>query len=302
MSAGGWHVRGLAAELGLRRTGREWRGRCFHCGYADAFVLAEGKHGPVGWCASCRDREAIARILRGPHTAVASGPRETDARNVQRRLERARQIWQGSEPVTGSPAARYLDSRGIGHLAAGEDLRFRADCPHPTGTLDRPVWLPALIAAVRDMDGRLVGVHRTFLKRDGFGKAEIEPQKASLGPICGGAVRLAPLGAVFAVGELVIGEGIESSASADLLLRIPAWAAISAGNLAHGLVLPDAIRKIVIAADRDAKDQHGRHPGQDAARDAWFRLRREGRAVRIAMPDEGCGDFNDLLLAKRAAQ
>ena len=50
---------------------------------------------------------------------------------------------------------------------------------------------------------------------------------------------------------LVIGEGIESSASAGRLMGLPAWAAVSAGNLAKGLVLPSEARRVVIAADPD---------------------------------------------------
>jgi putative DNA primase/helicase len=49
---------------------------------------------------------------------------------------------------------------------------------------------------------------------------------------------------------LVIGEGIETAASAGLLMGTPAWAAISAGNMAKGLVLPPEVRRVVIAADR----------------------------------------------------
>jgi hypothetical protein len=151
-----------------------------------------------------------------------------------------------------------------------------------------------LVAAVRDVSGKLVGVHRTYIRGDGSGKADVEPAKASLGPIWGGAVRLASLEQVIEAGELIIAEGIESAASAGLWLKPPrpAWAAVSSGNLGHGIVLPASIRRVIIAADRDAV-------GQDAARASWFRLRREGRTVRIAMPHEGHGDFNDLLLGCR---
>jgi hypothetical protein len=246
----------------------------------------------------------ISKRLRGlfgnPHSVAAFHPREKDARDIQRRVERAGRIWWGSGTVLGSPANHYFNARGIGPFVACEDLRFRADCPHPTGTRVRPVRLPALVAAVRGLDGRLLGVHRTYLRHDGSAKAEIEPQKASLGAVRGGAVRLVSLEEVLAVGELVVGEGIETSASAGLLLGLPAWAALSAGNLANGIVLPQMIRRVMIAADRDALDQHGRRAGQDAARAAWFRLRREGRAVRIATPDPGRGDFNDVLLAQES--
>ena len=128
-----------------------------------------------------------------------------------------------------------------------------------------------------------MAVHRTFLTRDGR-KATVEPAKASLGPVWGGVIRLAELADDAA---LVIGEGIESSASAGRLMGVPAWVAISAGNLAAGVLLPPEVRRVVIAADPDAA-------GRNAARDAWTRWTAEGREVRIALPD-GAGDFNDLI-------
>ena len=84
-----------------------------------------------------------------------------------------------------------------------------------------------------------------------------------------------------------MGEGIETAASAGLLMAVPAWAAISAGNLAKGLTLPPEARRVVIAADPD-------QTGRTAARDAWLRWTAEGREVSVAVPD-GVSDFNDLL-------
>jgi phage/plasmid primase-like uncharacterized protein len=287
------NARELAAQFGLRRTGRSWRGACPACGYHDAFVLSDGKRGPVGWCASCSDRDGIARVIGDPSKATAPTPPHKAAILARARLERVERIWRNGELVMGTPAVSYLDARGIGHLATCPELRFHANCPHPTS--ERRVRLPALLAAARDSENRLVGIHRTFLRGDGSGKAEIEPQKASLGAVRGCAVRLASLEHVLEVGELVLGEGIETAASAGLLLSLPAWAAISAGNLARGVVLPTGIRKVVIASDSDPV-------GQDAARDAWFRFRREGRAVRVATPHNGRGDFNDIALAAERRQ
>ena len=75
-------------------------------------------------------------------------------------------------------------------------------------------------------------------------------------------------------------------------MGLPAWAAIAAGNLGTGLMLPPAVRHVVIAADPD-------DPGRQAARDAWSRWRAEGRKVQIAMP-EGANDFNDILCTRMA--
>jgi phage/plasmid primase-like uncharacterized protein len=292
-------ARELAARLGLHRAGREWRGRCPACGYAEAFALTDGKNGgAIWWCASCGDQDAIARALGCPEKVAAPRRPTNDARPARARLEPAARVLCGAEAAAQSPiAVRYLEMRGLSHLATCAELCFREDCWHPSGTR-----LAALIAVVRDVNGKFTGIHRTYLRRDGSAKADIEPPRASLGPVRGGAVRLVPLEQVLAAGELVLGEGIETSASAGLLLGLPAWAAVSAGNLAAGLALPVEIHRVVIAGDRDPADAQGKAPGQDAARAAWWRLRREGRQARIAMPGEGRGDFNDIWLAKGACR
>jgi putative DNA primase/helicase len=98
-------------------------------------------------------------------------------------------------------------------------------------------------------------------------------------------------------GPMVVGEGIETVASAAILLGGgAAWSAIAAGNLAT-LPLPPlpACPEVVIAADPDL-------PGQRDAYAAARRWRAEGRAVRIATPDRPDLDFNDLLRARIAAR
>ena len=181
-----------------------------------------------------------------------------------------------------------LTARGIPGLVASAVLRFRSACWHPEGG-----GAPALVALVQNVVGSPIAVHRTYLSRDGSAKANLDPPKASLGPTWGGAIRLDPLAA-----EMVIGEGIESAASAGCMLELPAWAAISAGNLARGLVLPPQVRSVVIAVDADPPTARarGRVPmPRRRPRDRW---RVEGRHVRIAVPDEIGRDFNDLLLVR----
>ncbi len=181
--------------------------------------------------------------------------------------------------AAGTLAETYLAARGVAWLAASPALRFRGDTPHPEGGA-----LPAVIALVQDMSGAGVAVHRTYLAADGQAKANIEPQKASLGPVWGGAIRLADARPDT---PLVIGEGIETSASAGRLIGAPAWAAISAGNLGKGLILRPDIRDIIIAVDPDPA-------GEKAASQAAARWQAEGRAVRLARPSDGL-DFNDIL-------
>jgi len=76
--------------------------------------------------------------------------------------------------------------------------------------------LPAMLARVDDINGEFVAVHRTWLRADGSGKAELREPKWSLGPLRGGAVRLAPLAA-----EMAIAEGIESALTAIVAVGIP---------------------------------------------------------------------------------
>ena len=132
-------------------------------------------------------------------------------------------------------------------------------------------------------DGRPIALHRTFLDRDGGGKAPVDPAKMMLGPCRGGAVRLGEAG-----GALMVGEGIETCLAAMQATGNPAWAALSTSSL-RSLDLPRDVRDVIVLADGD-------EPGEAAAQDCARRWKREGRRVRIARPPQGM-DFNDLLKA-----
>lgn len=201
-------------------------------------------------------------------------------------------IWDGAAPVTASdPAGRYLTRRSLAHLIGSPVLRYREDVPHPAGGR-----FMGMVALVQDAAGGLVAVHRTYLAPDGH-KARVETQKASKGTVSGGAIRLAPVAR-----EIVIGEEIETSASAGLLLGLPAWAAISAGNMGRSLILPPEVQEVTIAADDDGTDEQGRNPGLDAAEAAARRWKAEGRKVRIIKPNMPGKDFNDILQAHEAGK
>jgi hypothetical protein len=131
-----------------------------------------------------------------------------------------------ARPIEGTVAETYLAARGLAGFTSPA-LRFLAEHRHaPTGT----IW-PVLLAAVTDpLTAELRATHRTYLARDGSAKAPVEPPKMTLGPTAGAVIRLADP----EPGKpLVIAEGIETAASAGLILDAPAWAAISAGNLSR---------------------------------------------------------------------
>ena len=136
----------------------------------------------------------------------------------------------------------------------------------------------------RGATGSPIAIHRTFLARDGGGKAPVDPAKMMLGPCRGGAVRLGEPGDV-----LMVGEGIETCLAAMQATGNAAWAALSTSGL-RSLDLPRDVRDVIVLADGD-------EPGEAAAQDCARRWKREGRRVRIARPPQGM-DFNDLLKAR----
>ena len=134
----------------------------------------------------------------------------------------------------------------------------------------------------RGSDNEQLAIHRTFLARDGSGKAPINPQKMMLGPCGGGAVRLGEPSNI-----LMVGEGIETSLAAMQATGDPAWAALSTSGL-KALNLPENVGEVIVLADGDDF-------GEAAARECALRWQREGRRVRIARPPRG-QDFNDMLM------
>jgi len=279
----------LGRRLDLRKRPRSWGGDCPACSYKAAFAMKAGKHGGVrAFCANgCTlDQldDALQRALGSDWTPPARLPDRDVATQRAGKQAAAARLFAGSTPLTAAdPAGLYLAGRGLAGFIGCPALRYRGDCHHQDSGR-----LPALVAEVVDAAGQPIAVHRTYLDRQGR-KAGVEPCKMMLGPMWGGAVRLTPDAAL--PRELVIGEGIESSASAGLLLGLPAWAALSAGNLGGGLILPDAVRVVTIAADADPV---GQREAQQAAR----RWRAEGRTVRIVAPNRPGQDFNDLLVTR----
>ena len=239
----------------------------------------------------------------------------------QGKIEWARGVFGTGVPAIGTLAEVYLRSRGIEHPPP-PSLRFASALFHR----ESGGKFPAMLGGIQDIDGHVVGVHRTFLRRDGTGKAEVEPAKKVGGIAWGGAVRLTAAQPV-----MVIGEGIETTLSAlssfyaaehgaALIEGEPAafWAALSLGNLAGGgigeggphptrtgkrlpslrpdpdrpgLILPDAVRRVILLADADAGDfETAEVLLQRGAR----RYAGAGLNVSIARPPTGF-DFNDLL-------
>src|SRR5262249_1782405 len=103
-----------------------------------------------------------------------------------RRIAVAWLIWNAAQDARGAPVIAYLQARGI-TIMPPPSLRYAPALRRSDGTCG-----PAMIARVDDLEGRLVGIHRTWIGPDDNGIWRRRDRKA-LGRIGGGAVRFAPL-------------------------------------------------------------------------------------------------------------
>jgi putative DNA primase/helicase len=285
----------IARALGGRKVGGGWMAHCpAHNDRKPSLSIRDADDGKVlVRCRTSCEQEQVIGALRSrglweekgyrrltrpaPRAVAADRPDRDDAKRTVAALS----IWRSATAGTGTLVETYLRSRGL-NIPASPNIRFHAGLKHPSGA----IW-PAMVALVtRGTDNMPLAIHRTFLSRDGTGKAPVEPQKMMLGPCRGGAVRLGP---VRPDEWLVIGEGIETTLSVMQACALPGWAALSADGI-KSLILPPDAAMALICADNDAGGA-----GQRAAREATERFLREGRRVGIAIPPTPGTDFNNVL-------
>jgi phage/plasmid primase-like uncharacterized protein len=285
----------LTRDLGGKWHGRYGTAPCPCCQperrkSQNALTLADGRDGRLllnckqGGCAFA-DILAAAGIAPGSYTppdpaTIAQRDREERAQ-AERRARQARAVWQEAMPIGGTIAETYLRGRGI-TCDLPCTLRYHPSCWHASAKR-----FPALVALIEGADA--FAVHRTYLRPDGTGKAAVEPAKAMLGAVAGGAVRLTE-----AQGPLVVAEGIETALSlASGLLGRPAtiWAALSTSGM-RGLRLPPSPGRLTIATDSDDGGA-----GHAAGRDLAERAHAMGWAVSLLPAPDG-RDWNDILTMK----
>lgn len=171
------------------------------------------------------------RSASRPRPCVKRDPGET-ARDIAFTLA-------GCRPAPGTLAEAYLASRRL-PCPISADLLFHPALSHYGS---RSAW-PAMVAIVRSAAGEPIGLHRTYLARDGSGKAPLPKAKMMLGDVLRGAVRLAPV----AAGRLGVAEGIETAVAAAILFGLPVWATLSTAGM-RAFVPPTGIVELVVFAD-----------------------------------------------------
>jgi hypothetical protein len=242
------------------------------CGEARRFLSLP----PDGGCPVLRHETEVGSTLAAP-------------RNSQ---EAARRLFRAGVSIIGTQAEAYLRARGITGPLDWPSLRFHpALWYRPDTNAPRQSW-PGLLAAVTDSNGRITGVHRTFLDRASLGKAPLPDPRRALGHLLGNGVRFGTYRQISAepapgkAGVLLAGEGVETVLSLKSALpTMPMIAALSANHLA-ALGFPPMLARLYLARDRDA-----------AGRLAAERLRGRGTAAGIEVHDlvPTWKDFNEDL-------
>jgi hypothetical protein len=189
-------------------------------------------------------------------------------------------LWESAKPTENTTVERYLHFRGLTGTIPST-LRY---LPNHFHALTQTRW-PCMVGSIICWPDRLIGLHRTYLKHDGSGKAPVQPNKMMLGKLRGGSIPLRHIHET-----LIIGEGIETALSVAVAAPpdISVWAALSATNMPHLILPPPPLAQtIIIAADPD-------EAGMKAAYLSARKWADEGRLVKIAVPPS-TKDFNDIL-------
>ncbi len=215
------------------------------------------------------------------HETLRSEPQESQTPDL------ARRILRESTPARGTLAETYIASRGVTLPERCPALRFHPLCPRGTERL------PAMVALMTTPEtNQPCGVHRTFLRPDGAGKAETGTPKMMAGTA--GIIRLSPDDEVTL--GLGICEGIETGLA---LLTIagwsPVWSCASAAGIAKFPVLR-GVDCLTIFADRDDKGA-----GLRAARECAGRWRDACCEAIIELPPHGHDWLSALVPSERAS-
>lgn len=299
---------------------------CNKCGAGNALTLVAKVN---GWD-NRQAARAIHDVVGSPRPVVAFRPRLVASRNEPSRDElrsRLQRVWDEALPIVeGDPVWRYLHNRipACGALPPPSELRHHPaleyfECCRDARGRERyrkRGKFPAMLAKVRDAEGRPATLHRTYLTEDGR-KAEIasgeggmlEAKKLMPGvtKYTGGAVHLyGPDGS----GRLGAGEGIETmlAVRAAYRARLPVWSCLSAVGLKK-FVAPQWVTELHVFADNDRADEQGRRAGQEAAAALLRRALKEGfalgprksasRRVFLHLPKREDTDFLDEWIAAR---
>ncbi len=270
-------------SLSLRDTGETLLWHSF-AGDAQTDVVAylDGLGAEIRWMP---EREFTPRRRPRPGGARRGRAQRSVSAETARKSERARTIWSQAHAVSlGDPVwtyltvARRLPADIVDDAARAGALRLHAGAPRR----------PMMVALVQDRDGRAQAIHRTYLRPDGRGKADMRSPRLMLGRVGGGAVRLGPPHN----GVVALAEGIETALAFRALHGLTCWAALSAAGV-QSFQPPASIDALILAIDSDDN-------GASAAAAERLAARLHGRMRCIVAPPSVGRDWADEWEARHA--
>lgn len=218
--------------------------------------------------------------------------KEQVADEIAKHSRKMVELWQRSEPDNGR-IAEYLRHRGLDmevpptlRLLEAEVYWEKGD----NGQLVSRGKFPVMLTQLVRPNGRVAGIHRTYLASDGPGKAAVpSPKKLTNSPVkvsgwhAGAAIQLYD-----AVDVVALTEGIETALAVHKITGLPTWATYSSNNL-KTVDLPPRIRSVEIWGDSG-------EAGEQAAHKAAERLLALGHKVKVVLPNADYSDWLDVYI------
>lgn len=236
--------------------------------------------------------ERQARAAKAKQDADAKAGRALDAFIKARKDIRDTPVWTYLTETRGLP----LDQ--LGRLPGA--LRYERALDHYDEDTGEITTWPAMVSGMSHWEtGQVRAVHRTWVRPDGRGKADVAKAKKMWGDTRGCAIRLwkgagelTPEAAARAGvrGPLVITEGIEDGITAAIAQ--PAYRVWAAGSLSlmGALGWPPCASAVVLVADNDWHEPQAMAAFEKV--EAHWRSMAAGRPVKVVRAEAG-KDLND---------
>ncbi len=182
-------------------------------------------------------------------------------------------------------AETYLSARGLAMKDYPRCLGFLNNVRHrDNGTF------PCMMTGLTDAKGKVKAVHRTFLKHDGTGKAEVDPPRLVWPGYKGLIMRLHSTDDSH---DLALVEGVEDGLSvAKAKPDLNVWGAVSVSNFKN-ITLPAILGTVYICADNDAAESKAGRALDKAVAALLPEIKRRGARLMIVRSPVG-KDFNDV--------
>lgn len=179
--------------------------------------------------------------------------------NAAERQQTALRLWGRRREARGTVVETYLRSRGIDVDPLPPQIGYLPPSPpkHPYPAMVVPFGVPdepeaGLYCMLRES---VKGLHITYLKPDGSGKAPVDPPRRMLGGVKGFPLALVPPNDN---SGMLIAEGIETALSGHLATGLGCWAAGSASFMPFlASAVPSWIEAVTVAAEADFAGRRG---------------------------------------------